>query len=159
MPDGLTPRVTGLLVALAFGVAFCAQALLGGGSTPARPAEPKQRASATVVPDAPAAQPDLRLVAAGTVPALREPRKPRRRRARKPKRTARKVVRAAPTVQPAPATATATPTPEPVATAAPRYTPPAPRQTPAPTLKPVAPKPTAPPTPPESGEFDLTGDR
>ena len=157
MPDGLTPRATVLLVAVAFGVAFCVQALLGGGSSPARPAEAKQQVAADASTDTPAAQPSVRLVAAGTVPALRDPRKPRKRRARKPKRTVRKVVRVAPRVTPAPVVPTATA--QPVPTAAPRYIPPAPRRTPAPT--PAAPKPTPPPasTPPDSGEFDTTGER
>ena len=158
MPDGLTPRATGLLVALAFGLMVCIQALLGGDSSPGQPTEAKQNASAAVAADAPAAQPDVRLVAAGTVPALRQPRKVRERRVRKRKRVVRRVVRAAPTVKPVPAMPTATP--EPVPTAAPRYIPPAPRQTPAP--RPTAPKPT--PAPPDSGdfelgEFDTTGER
>ena len=149
MPDGLTRRAAGLLVALAFGLTFCVQALLGGGSSPARPAEAKQNASASTAAEAPAVQPDLRLVAAGAVPALREPRKAPKRRVRKRKRSVRKVVKVAPRVQPAPVmpAATAQPTP----TAVPRYIPPAPRRTP----KPAAPK----PTPPRSGEFDTTGER
>jgi hypothetical protein len=163
MPDGLTPRATVLLVALAFGLTLCAQALLGGGSSPARPAEAKQNASASIAVEEPASQPDVRLVAAGTVPALREPRKARKRRVRKPKRTARKVVRVAPRTRPAPVVPAATARPAPTAApryvppAAPRYIPPAPRRTP----KPAAPKPTPPPasTPPSSGEFDTSGER
>jgi hypothetical protein len=151
MPDGLTPRATVLLVAFAFGLAFCAQAVLGGESSPGRPAEAKQNATAASRGE-PAAQPRLQLVAAGTVPALREPRKPRQRRARK-------VVRVAPTVTPEPVVPTATA--EPVPTASPRYIPPTPQRTPAPTPKPATPKPTPPPTstPPDSGEFDTTGER
>jgi hypothetical protein len=152
MPDGLSLRTTVLLVALAFGLTFAVQALLGGGSSAAKPAA-KQRVSGFVA-DAPGATPDLRLVAAGTVPALRDPRKPevhKRKPARKKKRAVRKVVKAAPKFTPAPVMrAPVRPTP----TAAPRYIPPAPRRsTPAP--KPAAPKPT--PTPP-SGDFDTSGE-
>jgi hypothetical protein len=163
MPDGLTPRATALLVAFVFGVMVCVQALLGGGSTPTRPAGAKQNI-AGAVGAAPAAQPELRLVAAGSVPALREPRKPpkpRERRVRKPKRTVRKVVPVTPSFTPAPVVPTATAQPVPVPTATPRYIPPAPVRTPAPPPKPAAPKPTPPPasTPPNSGDFDTTGER
>ena len=158
MPDGLTPRATVLLVAFAFGLAFCAQAVLGGESSPGRPAEAKQNATAASR-GAPAAQPRLQLVSAGTVPALRDPRKPHERRARKPKPKVRQAVRVAPTVTPEPVVPTATA--EPVPTASPRYIPPTPQRTPAPTPKPATPKPTPPPTstPPDSGEFDTTGER
>ena len=36
MPDGLTPRATVLLVAVAFGLTFCVQATPGSGVVPAR---------------------------------------------------------------------------------------------------------------------------
>jgi len=158
MPDGLTPRATVLLVAFAFGLTFCVQAILGRGSS-ARPAEAKQNVAPATPADEAAAQPSLRLAAAGTVPALREPRKPHKRRARKPKRKVRQAIRVAPTVTPAPVAPTATAQPAP--TAAPRYIPPAPRRTPAPTPKPAAPEPTPAPTstPPDLGEFDTTGER
>ena len=63
MSDGLSLRTTVLLVALAFGLTFAVQALLGGGSSAATPAAAKQSAS-KVVADAPGAAPDLRLAAA-----------------------------------------------------------------------------------------------
>ena len=167
MPDGLSRRTALLLVAVAFGLTFCVQALLGGGSSPARPAEAKGNASATVAAEAPAAQPDLRLVAAGAVPALRDPRQPRKRRApaskpaRKKKPSAHKVVKAAPKLAPAPVMRAAPVAPTP--TVAPRYIPPAPpRSAPAPKPKRAAPKPKPTPaptaTPVTSGEFDNFGD-
>ena len=155
MPDGLTPRATAVLVALVFGLAFSIQAIPGGGSSPKPPAAVKGSVAGTVASDVGAAQPDLRLVAAGAVPALREPRKPpkpRKRHVRKPKRSVRKVVPVTPRFTPEP-----TATPEPVATAAPRYVPPAPRQTPAPVQTPAAtPAPTT--APPDSGVFDTSGE-
>jgi hypothetical protein len=159
MPDGLTPRTTAVLVALVFGLAFSIQAIPGGGSSPKPPAAAKGSVAGAVASDVGAAQPDLRLVAAGAVPALREPRKPRKprkRHVRKPKRSVRQVAPVTPTFTPEP-----TATPEPVATAAPRYIPPAPapapRQTPAPIQKPAAtPAPTT--APPDSGVFDTSGE-
>lgn len=153
MPDGLTLRATGLLVALAFGLTFAVQALLGGGSPAAKPAA-KQR-GAVFIADAPGAAPDLRLPAA--VPALREPRQPRKRKAhirkhaRKPAPAVRKIA-AAPTYTPAPA-----PTANPRYTPTPRYIPPPPQPQPRP--KPVTPRSTpAPPSTPTSGEFDTSGE-
>jgi hypothetical protein len=163
MPDRLSLRSTLLLVALAFGVAFAIQVLLGGGSSAAQSAA-KQSAPGFVA-NAPGAQPDLSLTAAGTVPALRDPRQPRKRRvhtrkpARKKKPSVRRVVKAAPTVAPAPVMGAAPVLPTP--TAAPRYIPPAPRRsTPAPRPKPAAPKPKPAPTstPQASGEFDSSGE-
>jgi hypothetical protein len=154
MPEGLTPRATVLLVALVFGLAFGIQTLLGESPSSSKPAlEPVVAASTDA--DVAAARPDLRLVAAGTVPALRDPRKPpkpRKHDARKVKRSVRKVVVVAPTATPEPAA-----TPKPVVTPAPRYTPPAPRRTPAPARTPApTPAPTTAPT--DSGEFDTTGE-
>jgi hypothetical protein len=148
MPDGLSLRVTALLVALAFGL----QALMSGGSPAAKPAAEHRTAGATT--DAQGAAPDVRLVAAGAVPALREPRRPKVH-VRKPKRTVPRVVMVAPRSAPQPVTPVATPAP----TAAPRYVPPAPRYiAPAPRPKPVAPKPKPAPTAaPPSGEFDTSG--
>jgi hypothetical protein len=144
MPDGLTLRATGLSVALAFGLTFAVQALLGGGSPAAKPAA-KQRGAAFIA-DAPGAAPDLRLPAA--VPALREPRQPRKH-ARKPAPVVRKIA-AAPTYTPAPA-----PTANPRYTPTPRYIPPQPQPKP----KPVTPRSTpAPPSTPTSGEFDTSGE-
>jgi hypothetical protein len=155
MPDRLTLRTTLLLAALAFGLTFGTQALMGGGASAAKPAA-TQSAPEPVV-DAPGAEADLRLAAAGTVPALRDPRRPRKRRvrARKPARKTRPSVQRTPKVSPPPMTPA--PTAQPVPTAAPRYVPPAPRRV---TPKPAAPKPTPAPTspPPPSGEFDTTGD-
>jgi len=155
MPDGLTLRSTLLLAALAFGLTFAIQALAGGGGTSA--VKPATRSAPEPVADAPGAEPDLRLAAAKAVPALRNPRKPPKRRVRKP---ARKPARKSP---PRPAPVMAAPTAEPTPTPAPRYIPPAPRYIPPaprqPTPKPPAPKPTpAPTSPPPSGEFDTTGD-
>ena len=150
MPDGLTLRSTLLLAALAFGLTFAVQALTGGGGPSA--AKLATRTAPEPVADAPGAEPDLRLATAKTVPALRNPRKPPKRRVR------RKPAPKPPRVQvaPSPAPVMAAPTAEPTPTPAPRYIPPAPRQ---PTPKPPAPKPTpAPTSPPPSGEFDTTGD-
>ena len=152
MPDGLTLRSTLLVAALAFGLAFTIQALMGGGGTSAaKPAA--TRSAPEPVADVPGAEPDLRLAAGKAVPALRNPRKPR-----KPRKRRVRVSKPQPRVQPAPTPtrAMSAPTVVPTPTAAPRYIPPAPRQ---PTPKPPAPKPTpAPTSPPPSGEFDTTGD-
>jgi hypothetical protein len=159
MPGRLSLRFTLLLVAVAFGLTVAVPMLLGGGSSAAAPAA-KQGAQRSPV-DAPGAEPNLRLAAAGTVPALRDPRQPRKRHVRthKPARkpAVRRVVRAAPRVQRAPVVPAPTARPEP--TAAPRYVPPAPRYVaPVHHTKPAAPKPTPAPTaPPASGEFDTTG--
>ena len=154
MPDGLTLRTTLLLAALAFGLTFGTQALLdgGGGASAAKPVA-AQREPAPVV-DEPGAEPDLRLAAAGTLPALQNPRKPPKRRVAKPARKPRPSVQ--PTTRPSPMAMTPAPAARPVPTAAPRYVPPAPRRV---TPKPPAPKPTpAPTSPPPSGDFDTTGD-
>jgi hypothetical protein len=150
MPRGLSTRFTLLLVALAFGLTFVVAALLSGGSAPARTATAE--GSTAVVAGPPDTEPDLRLVSAGTVPALREPRAPRKRHvaARKPKHVARKVVTAAPRAQPVVPVATAAPAPAATATPAPHHVPPAPRSTPVPKPKPT-------PAPP-SGEFDTSGE-
>ena len=161
MPDRLSLGSTLLLVVLAFGLAFAVQAPLGSGSSAAKPAA-KQNAPGLVA-GAPTAEPDLSLEAAGSVPALRDPRQPRKRRVytRKPTRkkpSARKVVKAAPKLAPAPVMRAA---PVPTPTAAPRYIRLAPpRSTPAPKPKPAAPKPTPAPTatPVTSGEFDSSGE-
>jgi hypothetical protein len=142
----LTVRATLVLVAFAFGVAFAIQPLLGGESSAERPTvQDRPR----VVTDAPG--PDVALsLAARQVPALRDARTKKKR-----------PVRAAPTVAPTAAstptppaaTATASPTPS-TAPPAPPPPPPTPRPTPA------APEPTPAPTstPPDSGEFDTTGE-
>ena len=121
MPERLSRRTTLLLVTLAFDLTFAVQMLLGAGSSAEAPAS--RPSAPSIVADAPAAEPDLRLVAAGTVPPLRDPRS-RRAPARKPKRAARKVTQAAPAVRPAPIQPAATMQPAPTAT--PQYTPPAP---------------------------------
>jgi hypothetical protein len=148
MPDRLSLRPALLMVALAFGVAVVSSALLSGGSSAARPAA--KQSAPRVVTDAPGAEPDLSLAATKAVPALRDPRQPRKRRApARTKASARKVVNAAPKVTPAPPVS-----PMPIAT--PRYVPPAPRRsTPAPKPKPK-PAPTS--TPQGSGEFDSSGE-
>lgn len=143
MPDRLSLRSTLLLVTLAFGLAFAIQAPFGSSSSAAKPSA-KQGSPAFAV-NAPAAEPDLALSAAGTVPALRDPLKPRKQRHKK--HSAPKVDKA-PEVLP---TVTPTPTPTPAPTATPRYIPPAPRSTPAPKRKPK-------PTPQTSGEFDSAGE-
>jgi len=158
MPDRLTSRTTVLLVVLAFGLTFAVRALVSGGSSAAEP--PAKQDAPTLVAEAPDAEPDLQLGAA-TVPALQDPRKPRKRRvrARKPKRR----VARAPRVQPRPVMPAATAQPAP--TAVPRSAAPVPapqRFTPAPQPRPrpPAPQPTPAPTsgPPTSGEFDTTGE-
>ncbi len=146
MTARLSRRGILLLLGVTFGLTFSVQLLLSDGSSaPQRKAARDVRAS---VGSAPAAAPKLRLVAAGTVPALREPRRPRKPR-RKATAPVRKVVKAAPTVQPEP------PTVQPAPIAAPRYIPPRPQ----PTAKPAAPKqPTpAPAAPAPSGDFDSSG--
>jgi hypothetical protein len=146
MTNGLTLRTTAVLVALAFGLSFGVQALLGGGSSASTPA-----ANRSVERTAP---PDLELVAGGRVPALREPQK--RRAHRKAKQTLRKVVKAAPRSTPVPIT-TPTPVP-PIPTATARPVPPA-QSAPAPKPQRVAPRRTPASTPtPASGEFDTTGE-
>ncbi len=158
MPDGLSLRTTVVMVAVAFGLTFAVQALLGGGSPAARPAA--KQSVARLVADTPGAAPDLRLVAAATVPALREPKQPPKRkvRARKPKRSVRRFVKVAPRPTPAPIMPAATVEPTPTPT--PRYVPPAPRYiTPAPRPQPTLPKSTPVPTSaPPSGAFDTSGD-
>ena len=150
MPDGLSLRSALLLVALAFGLTFCVQALLSGGSPAAKPAA-KQSAHGSVV-SAPGAEPDSTLAAAAKVPALRD--------ARKQKPSVRRVVQAAPTVAPAPVVPTTTMSPTP--TAAPPYIPPAPRRVaPKPVPEPAptsVPKPAPTSTPPDSGGFDTYGE-
>jgi outer membrane biosynthesis protein TonB len=141
-PDKLSRRVALLLVAPAFGLTFAIQALSHEGSS----AEPAARHAAGGL-----VARDLQLAAAGTVPALRQPRRPR---VHSPKLSVTKPapVTPAPAVQPTPAAPTATaqptatPTPRSAPTPAPRYVPPAP--------PPPSPAPTA---EPPSGEFDTTG--
>jgi hypothetical protein len=147
MPDRLSLRSTMLLVVLAFGLAFAIQAPFGSSSSAAKPSA-KQDSPALAV-NTPGAEPDLALAAAGTVPALRDPLKPRKRRH---KQHSAPKVHKAPKVLPA---VTPTPTASPTPTATPRYIPPAPRSTPAPKRKP---KPTPTPTPQTSGEFDGAGE-
>ena len=144
MRNRLTVRATLVLVAFAFGVALAIQPLLGGASSAEQPTVQDRPG---VVTDAPGPDVALSLAAARQVPALRDARRKKR------------PVRAAPTVAP---TATSTPTP-PAATASPTPTtappaPPVPPPTPRPT--PAAPEPTPAPTstPPDSGEFDTTGE-
>lgn len=159
MPDGLTRIATLLLVALAFGLTFTIQAL-GGGSSDAKPAA-KSGIEAFAIN--PARGADVSLTAARAVPALRNPRQPRKRRVRtrKPARTkpaaVRKVVVPAPTADPVPLRDTVA---EPTPTAAPRYVPtPAPRYVaPAPRPRP-RPKPAPTSAPAPSGDFDTTGER
>jgi hypothetical protein len=142
MPDRLSLRSALLLIVLAFGLTFTIQALLGGGASAAKPLT---AAGAPVsVAAAPGAEPNLSLAAAETVPALRNPRPPARK-----KRRVRKV-RPVASVAPTPV-ASVSPTP----TATPQYVPPAPKRTATPTPKPK-PKPTS--TPEVSSEFDTSGE-
>jgi hypothetical protein len=138
MPDRLSLRSTLLLIVLAFGLTFTIQAPLGGGTSAAKPLA----AAGAPVSDAaaPGAEPNLSLAAAKTVPALRNPRPPARK-----KRRVRKV-RPAATVAPTPV-ASVSPTP----TATPHYVPPAPKRTATPKPKPTS-------TPEVSGEFDTSGE-
>jgi outer membrane biosynthesis protein TonB len=144
MPDRLTPRVTVLLVVLAFSMAFGLQAL---GKSAAPKAAVDARAASNV--EQPGPRPELSLTSADSVPALRDPRKPKPKPKpkRKPKRHV--VARPEPAVRVV-ATPTATPAPAPTSVptpAAPRYVPPA--RTPAPTPK---------STPEPAGDFDSSGD-
>jgi hypothetical protein len=147
MPDGLSLRATILLVALAFGLTFAVQALLGGGSPAAKPAA--KQSAARFVADTPGATPDLRLVAAATVPALREPKQPPKRKVRPPKptRSVRRFVKVAPRPTPAPIMPAATVQPTPIPT--PQYVAPAPQH--------ITPKPVPTSAPPASGKFDNSG--
>ena len=147
MPDRLTPRVTVLLVVLAFSMAFGLQAL---GKSAAPKAAVGARAASNV--EQPGPRPELSLTAAHSVPALRDPRKPKPKP--KPKRKPKRHVVPAPEPAVVVAKPTATPTPTPASTptyiptpAAPRYVPPA--RTPAPTPK---------STPEPAGDFDSSGD-
>jgi hypothetical protein len=155
MPGGLTLRSTAFLVALAFGLTFGIRVLFGGGSSAAEPS--RTQSAARSAAEAPGAQPDLRLAAAGAVPALREPRLTRkvhdRKRAHQPKPTVREPVDAPPEKTPAAGTPAASVSPTP--SAAPRDIP-----RPPPDITP-APKPRATPAPsstPASGEFDTSGE-
>ena len=151
MPNRLSLRSTLLLIALAFGLAFAIQVLLGDASSAAKPAA-KQSAPGFVT-NAPGPRVALSQAAAGKVPALRDARK---KVARKRKPSVRRVVQAAPTVTPTPVMPAATMSPTPTAT--PPYILPAPpRMAPKPVPTPT-PKPPPTSTPPDSGEFDSTGE-
>ena len=167
MPDRLSRRATLLLVALAFGLTFGVQALLGGGSSAGRAA-----GRAALRPPSPRTRPlrgpscgwrrpgpSRRCASRGRRASARA--RPRKRE-RKP--SARKVATAAPRVQPAPVT----PAPDDArpddarrngAARAHRRSARAAAAAAAP--KPIAPKPAPAPTsaPPPSGEFDTTGER
>lgn len=135
----VTPSVAVVLVALVFSVAFWLPAL---GSSPAPKAVAERPALAA---EPPGARPDLSLTAARSVPALRDPRKPRVHR--RPKR--QPVTAPAPRLAPVQVAAAPTPAPAP-APAPPRYVPP-----PAPRYVPPRHAPT--PAPQPSGQFDSSG--
>jgi hypothetical protein len=141
MPRSLTLRTTAVLVALAFGLTFVLQSLLGGGPPAAKPAAKKSVAG--FVAEGPDAAPDLRLVTT-PVPGLRQPRQPRQPEVDRRKPAVRKVVRAPGTT---PAPMTPAPRVQPTPTAAPRHV----------TPTPAAPEATPAPTAPPSGEFDTGG--
>ena len=82
MPHRLSRRATLLLLGVAFGLTFTVQLLLSDGSS--APERKVARNVPAAVAGAPAAAPRLRLVADGTVPALREPRRPRKPRTPQP---------------------------------------------------------------------------
>jgi len=162
MPDRLSVPFTLLLVALVFCLTIAIETLLSAGSSSAKPTT---RDSAPASPaSTPRSEPDLALRAAVRLPALRDPRKPARKK--RPKRTRKKRVTQVRAPAPAasfPPAVSVRPTP----TATPRYVPPAPRYVPpaptyvapaprAPRPTPTAPTPTA--APPSSGEFDTTGE-
>jgi hypothetical protein len=154
MPDRLTLRATLILVAIALGLAF-AIGTLAGGSPAAKPTAKSGRGPVT---SAPGARVELSLTAASTVPALRHPEQARARRvhAREPARIESASVEAAPKLAKAPVVRGAPISPTP--TAAPRYIAPTPHRvapTPVPKHKP---EPTAISTPPDSGEFDTSGE-
>ena len=148
MPSQLTLRATLVLAAVAFGAASAIQAWLSGDSSAAKPAVADAPGPVTNAPGPKIAKP---LAAAGQIPALRDARKPP---------PVRRVVAAAPTVIPTPVVPAATMSPTP--TASPPVTPPAPPRyiPPAPSPEPVTPERTPAPTstPPDSGEFDTTGE-
>jgi len=145
MPRQLSLRTTVALVALLFSLCVCVQ-MLGRSSSP----KAAVRAAPSLLADQPGAAPKLALNAGQRVPALRDPRKPPKR---KPKPKRRKVV-AAPKPAPVRIVPTATATPAPTATAAPR-----PVVTPAPRYIPPArtPAPTPKASPAPSGSFDTSG--
>jgi hypothetical protein len=160
IPDRLSARATLLLVVLGFGCAFAIEALVTGRQFTGEPAAMRSALAEVTDADGPVAQPRLRPV--GPVPALREPQRPRRRQARahRPQRRVRKVVKAAPRVQRSPVLPAATVQPTPTTT--PRYIPPAAPRPPAAESPPAAPQPKPKPAPtsapPDSGEFDTTGE-
>jgi hypothetical protein len=147
------------VVALALGCAFAIQALVSGRPFTGKPAVVQNALAEVAQADEPVVEPLLQPV--GRIPALREARRPRSRHARahRPQRRARKVVKAVPSVQRSPLVPAATVQPRPAATPRPIAPAPQPRA-PVVVLTPAAPKPTpAPPTaPPDSGEFDTTGE-
>jgi len=148
MPNRLTLRATLVLAARAFGAASAIEPRLGGDLSAVKPA-------VTDVPEFVSKVPGPRiaksLAAARQVPALRDARKTP---------SVRRVVAAAPTVIPTPVMPAATMSPTP--TASPPVTPPAPPRyiPPAPSPEPATPDRTPAPTstPPDSGEFDTTGE-
>lgn len=154
MPDRLTFRATLVLVAIALGLAF-AIGTLGGGSSGAKPTA---KSGPGPVMSPLRAGVELSLPAARPVPALRHPQQPRKRRVRPrtPTRIESASVEAAPKLAQAPVVRGAPISPTP--TAAPRYIAPTPHRvapTPVPKHKP---EPTAISTPPDSGEFDTSGE-
>jgi hypothetical protein len=149
MPRRVTLRATLVLVALAFVAASTIQARLSGDLSAAKPAV---RDPPGFVTNAPGLKVAKSLAAAGQVPALRG--------ARKKMPSVRRVVATAPAVIPTPVVPAATISPTP--TASPPVTPPAPPSyvPPAPSPEPATPEGTPAPTstPPDSGEFDTTGE-
>jgi hypothetical protein len=164
----LSPRATLLLVVLAFDLALAVSLLVARGA-PTPESAAGRTASAPAGRPAPAVS-GVRLKAAGTVPALREPRRPVHARKRVRRRThvethfVRAIATPARVVRRAQKAPVAKTRPERTATAAPHYVPPAPRYVP-PAPRPVAPRPApvvakprpAPTAPPPSGTFDTTG--
>jgi hypothetical protein len=150
MPDRLTFQATLVLVAVALGLAFGVQVLVGGGASAAKPTAKRGPA---LVQSTPASAMDPELTAARAVPALRAPRTGRVQ-PRRPTRIARRSVTPALTListSVAPAgSARPTPTavPRPVASLPPRVVPaPKPKPEPTPTSTPESPS-----------DLDTTGD-
>jgi hypothetical protein len=150
MPDRLTFQATLVLVAVALGLAFGIQVLVGGGASAAKPTAKRGPA---LVQSTPASAMDPELTAARAVPALRAPRTGRVQPRRPTRIAGRSVTPALTLVSTSVAPAgSARPTP----TAVPRdVTPPPPRVVPAPKPEP---EPTPFSTPESSGDFDTTGE-
>ena len=151
MPDGLTFQATLVVVAVAFGLAFGVQVLVGGGASAGKP---NAKQGPALVQSTPGSAVDL-LTAARAVPGLRASRAPQEGRVqpRRPTPVARRAV--TPVVRLVSAPVSPAESARPTPTAVPRdVAPPPPRVAPAPKPKPES-TPTS--TPESRGRFDTTG--